>query len=621
MWRPSEDFWSYFHAAASRRPWIVWVGSAISASAPSGIPLTDAIVGTLLEYLGECGGHGNRHGRLSTALKDFGSDGPHDLVHKVRVPEALPAWRMPFEAVLGEVSGHAGGLVRAFLTALIPSRLHAQPNPNHQAVVELARKNLVDVVVTTNFDECFEPIWPWPVIVPTEGAFTAPGGQPILVKLHGTIGDFPSVAVNPDALARRARPDWQESVESLLRDRDVLFVGYGFQDRFDITPALSLAVRSGARFHWANKWEGSQPSRHLPMGDVTPVPTELSDPRRNILLELAGLDATDDMTRFPSEDEQKRRAEEALRDAGKVHAPSFTERLKAFGSLYYWLEDGRNALACFREARAVDEKSVDTHTLARGLLRARRYRRAVSLFKRMLARELPENRERQVAASVDWYCGAAHCAAAGGRPELAERLYRRATSDLHDAGKSEEDLPPYLMDQILRGRAGNQVRLAVQTWGSEQRDVRLAQAERDLNVLLSKRDSLELRVRYLVKRDLARIEMIRGNSAAAIESLMEVKEFFEFWGDPDGLATTNRDIAVARKVGRFSALAIDAAEARRRGRWLEWLKIEATRVGLTGYGPLAPIQRPIRNCAIATWDTLKELGLCATERLRGEPPL
>ena len=616
MWTSIEEFSSYFIASARIRPWVIWAGSAISCSAPANLPLTQAIVSALIDYLADYDDSKSKLARLSTAKGDFRSRGTYDLLQKVRGVPTGASWRMPFEAIMGEMSNHTGEFVRELLTSLIPAGPDAQPNQNHRAIAELATAGLVDIVVTTNFDECLEPLWPGFVLVPTDGAFEAPSGARTLIKLHGTISDFQSVAVNPGALARRARPDWQGSVENLVRDRDVLFVGYGFQDRFDISPALA-AIASGqaARFHWANKWDEDEDKEDLPIAGLALLDIDLGDPQQNVLVKLAHLDNSDQLTNFPSHGEQEARTSEVLRS--DVPSPSLGERLRAFGSLHFWLEDGSKALGYFREECA----GVDMHTLARALLRARRYRRAVSLFERMLVRELPADREDRTAAAVDWYCGAAHCAAAGGRPELAERFYRRATRDLRDDGKSEEDLTPYLMDQLLRGRGGNQVRLALLSWRSKERETRLDAAEQDLQMLLSHIEELELPVRNLVKRDLARIEIIRGNFEVAIDSLLEVKRFFEAWGDPDGLATTNRELAVARRRGRYSALARDAAEARKRGRWLEWLKIQSNRIGFTGYGPLAPVQWRIRNLTIATWDTLKEVGLRAAEMIQGAPPL
>lgn len=604
-----EEFASRFRRDSRNSPWVLWIGSAISCASPARVPLAGPIVRALVRYLAGCGTDNEPHDdMLRNALCDFGASGALRLAGGLLEEGAREGWRMPFEAILGEVSEHTGDLIQAFLEDLVPSAQAAQPNPNHAAIASLASAGLVDFVVTTNFDECLEPVWPGGVLVSTQEAFGTPSASPLLIKVHGTISDFASVAVNPDALAKRARAEWQESLADVLRNRRVLFVGYGFQDRYDILPGLRLANQAGATFYWADRYF----PRDLPFEAMHLIRTDLSEPEQNVLLVLSRSRRLRGTSTWPSIADQEEHTLRILQRTGA--APSVAQRLKEFAALYYWLEDGRNALSFFRAARTVGHAAVDTHTIARACVRARRYRKAFSLFKRMLQYERPSDGEQRVTKVVDWNCGAAHCAAAGGRIMLAERYYREAEKAIREAGKSPEELTPYLMDQLLRGRAENLLRIAVQTWSRRARDERLAIAERDLTTLASNNGRLDLRVRYLIERGLGRIDILRGNPEAAIDRLLDVKDFFESWGDPDGLATTNRDIAIARTVGRFRALVPDALEARRRGRWLEWVKIQATRVGLTGYGPLAPFQMRLRSLSIAAYDAVKELGISVGER-------
>ncbi len=515
---------------------------------------------------------------------------------------------------MGEITSQTGNLVQSFLDAQFPRSADSEPNLNHAAIAAIAESGLADIVVTTNFDECLDKIWRGTIVVPTD-AFAPPNATPALVKVHGTISDFSTVAVNPDALAKRSRVSWQASLASLLRGRRVLFVGYGFQDRFDLTPALIQAERDGAEFFWANQ---SFPPT-LPLATMSTIDHDLSDPNRNLLLALCpNAPSKTSPARWPSNEEQEASVTSTLR--GLADQPSLAERLKAFASLYYWLEDGKRSLRLFRAARSADATSVDTHALARAFLRARRYRRAVFLFDRMLNTELPTDPDERLDKTIDWHCGAAHCAAAGGRVLTAQKHYELANESLRSSGKAAAELDPYLMDQLLRGRAGNLIRLAARSWSFRERDELLSAAEVDLVLLASQIDRLELRVQYLMKRDLARIQLIRGNSSDAVRGFGEVKEFFEYWGDPDGLTVAMRDLAAAGKVGGFRSLAPAAAEARKRGRWLEWIKIEATRVGLTGYGPLAPAQARIRNAAIAIWDAIKEMLLSTWEFALGRRP-
>lgn len=595
-----EEFVRYFHETARESPWILWIGSAVSCPAPSLQPSAYPLVQALCSYLAD-----DEEDRLLTrALEDFTGGGTLDLTASSMIGSPV-AWRMPFEAVMGEIANHTGKLVQSLLEEAFPRKVACRPNSNHVAITELVGAGLVDLVVTTNFDECLDGIWTGPVMIPVDD-FRLPATSPTLVKVHGTMSDYATVAVNPDALAKRSRLSWRDSLVNLLRGRRVLLVGYGFQDRFDLTPALIQAERDGAEFVWADK---SFPPT-LPLTSMCVVEHNLDEPGRNVLDALAPAASLEPGT-WPSPDQQRAAVASMLRSLDK---PTTAERLKAFAAIYFWLEDGKNSLRLYCAARASDPTSVDTHTLARACLRARRYRRAVSLFRQMLHDELPTNQDLRFAATVDWHCGAAHCAAAGGRVLTARRHYEQASEALSVANKVPTDLEPYLMDQLLRGRAGNSIRLAVQSWSLPVRDMFLLAAEADLELLATQTDRLELRVRYLIKRDIARIQLIRGDSSTAVEGLTEVKDFFTYWGDPDGLTVAMRDLAVADKVSRFRSLAPAAAAARSRGRWLEWMKIEATRLGLSGYGPLAPAQTRIRNATIATWDTVKELVLTGLER-------
>ncbi len=579
----------------ARAPWVLWLGSAVSVEHPSAIPGVPALVGALLEVLGRGDETGDRAARgvQQRAQRDLSTDGRNDLLRS----------GVPFEVILGEIANHSDGFVPAFLERLVPRGAGAVPNPNHLAVAALLGRR-VDLVVTTNFDECLEATGvPFSRVVPAIGGFSVPK-SPGLLKLHGTISQADSVAVNPRTLADRARPRWQRSLADCLAGRSVLFVGYSFSDRFDINPALRMAAREGARFVWACRPSDLDGSPHtIPIGAV--VFHDLADPDRNILRVLGGdlRRSTPARPSGMSRPEQSAVARAAAEGTETAMTLPLAVKLAALGALYFWVERGEDALRCFTTSARCPGSRVDHHILARACLRARRYGAAVRWFDQMLENELPADGPERVVCEIDWSIGAGHCAAAGGRPGLAGRYYRRAVQAFNSAGMRPADLDPYLADQLLRSQAAHETARA--KWGPKQaRDVHLARARQYLSLLLERGD-LALPTRPLVLLGLAEVELVAGNGDRARHLIEQASELVDGLGDPHLTSVCERKRAVARRDRRAQARL--AAVARSNGRWMEWAKIQLERRGFDEYGSGGRIERALRDLMISSWDRAKEL--------------
>jgi hypothetical protein len=261
------------------------LGSAVSLGEPAAVPGTGQILNALFAQL---------------------------EVHDPRVPSADhrplgEEWgkfsdRMPFEAILGEIDAHNSGLVSAFLQELIPEAAASAPNEHHRISAELRRAGLFDFIVTTNLDECLEAVRgaPLTVLTPAPPDKWSWGGQ-ALVKVHGTTSAPATLAATDAGLGvRGGGSPWQGSLIDLLRRRNVLFIGYGFRDFADLTPALAAAGVDGARYHCAYL-RGSEPGT-LPQGVASLIPTNLFQSGESLLSLLEERYLT-----------PRRRIEEALR--------------------------------------------------------------------------------------------------------------------------------------------------------------------------------------------------------------------------------------------------------------------------------------------------------------------
>jgi pentatricopeptide repeat protein len=593
-----DDFVEFFFHQPE--PWILWLGSYVSIERPAAVPGVGAILDALAEELSR--GDEPAVPEAAALLTNSG-----DLFKVLRERD------VPFEVILGQAYDHTGLFVTGYLQQTVPAS--AQPNPNHRAAVALAlgaARAPVGLVITTNFDECLEAAsgHRFTVSSPQQGPFEIPT-SPGLLKVHGTISDPASLGVTPAALAKRDTLQWRTSLASSLAGRNVLFVGYGFRDTFDVTPALLAAAQAGARFYWA--CSDGELTRRVPVPITARIPHDLRVANRNLLRCLVPEAASGygDPDGFAPEDQletARRGCAEALAD---IPLP-VAAKLAALGALHYWLEHGRAAVKYFAASSRCPGSHVDRQLLARAYSRSRRFRAAVRLFDLMLREdlpkgELPTDKVERVKRAIDWHVGAGFCAATGGRPVQAARHYRQARAAFNQAKREgildERRLGPYLADQLLRSQAAEEVRLA--RWhGGRDRDRHLERAGRYLD-RLEAIGGLELATRPLVVLDRALLELARGNRAVALQLLEDANIRIDRLRDPHVSSVCKRLRAIAARDRHAQAKL--AAEAWDDGRRLEWAKIQVERLGLDGYTRVPTLTYAARSLLLAGWDLCKDV--------------
>ena len=526
---------------------------------------------------------------------------------------------IPFEAIVGEVESHTGGLIPAFIDALFSRAGSARQNGHHEVAVALREAGLFECIITTNFDECLEAV---PGSSDTPLNPQAPDawewrGEP-LIKVHGSISTPGSLAATPTGLAVRApRSPWNRSLVDFLEGRNVLFVGYGFNDFADITPALVSAAERGARYHWAHF--GPAPPSEVPSGVVTLISTDLASPNRDILRLIGAqvlpgrtwtVDPTVKATLQTRSDAALAACSGSIRDG---------ERLAARAALHYWVRDGRRATQYFRQSSAAVGSfgPPERRLIANSLLRWRRYRRAERDFVGLASDAARQPSSNATAAVVDLLCAAAFAAEEGGRHRQAHRHRMRVMSLLDEAGLRPETQLPYVADQVLRGTAEGEIKLALRSWTRSARADHLALATKLLD-LVDRVQDLNWSIPHLVLRDRVRIVLADRRPApdGMVAELLTVRSFFARYGDPDGVTTVDRLLAQIDSALYRDRLAEDARAAAARGHWLEWTKLVASRAGLGSHGRAAPILYRLADMLVIGSDIAFEvLHLATRERV------
>lgn len=602
-----EEFIELFWREA---PWVLWLGAAVSQAPPACVPASKAIRAGILQELGRLEDPTQRQ-LIVRSLKAFAE--AQAFLDK-RPGVALGASRtMAFEAFLDEVRLHSGGFVPELIETLFSS--DNRPNADHHAAVRLLARGGVDLIITTNFDECIETAaaqvaLSLDVIVPVTGPFSCRSGR-TLVKLHGTVSRLDSVAAGMGGLDARARSgEWRASLLDTIAHRNVLVVGYSFSDPVDITPVLRDAEASGTRFCWARRVKKRE--YRSPPVQVDLIPHDFDDPQLNLLLLLSTPGQTVPTAYGDRCDHEARVRAAASLTAARVGL-STGRRLETAAALLYWIEEGELASDLFAAARGAGAP-IDDHSMARALARARRYSAAVRVFERILASGLPEDELARARMTLDVCMGAAWCARAGGRPALADRFYVRAAEALEVMGGTAA-LRGYLAEQYFRSLAGQRIRKAEMAWTRSGREQHLQTAERLLEQLATVPD-IEPKSRSLQDLARAQIAIDRRRRSEAVRLLERAKAAIELWGDPHELAVCHRALASADPSRYGHLLQEEAAIARSRHRWLEWQKITLERLGLGRPSLLDPIRWRIRNAYIAFWDRGKELRRRATAAIR-----
>lgn len=162
--------------------------------------------------------------------------------------------RYPLEAFLQTVDANA-----PFIDTLIEIYRLGKPNKNHVLFSELMKNGYVKEIMTTNFDTKIEEalessfeysgeLWSEGVdfnVFYEESQFLKADLEhlkaPALFKVHGTIRNRESIRATLEAISRRKL---REARAKIVRhffkeaEHDILIVGYGVEDEFDINPVL-----------------------------------------------------------------------------------------------------------------------------------------------------------------------------------------------------------------------------------------------------------------------------------------------------------------------------------------------------------------------------------------------
>jgi tetratricopeptide (TPR) repeat protein len=162
--------------------------------------------------------------------------------------EGFVLTKRPFEAFMETISDNLD------ISDLLKLFTLAKPNSTHRLIAILAKMGIVQMLITTNFDNCIEQAFEMEglrkgidydtIYNETDfDKFKSRGKEVItLIKIHGTAENIPSVRTTLKQIAARALSMKRAGV---LRDffsdystNTVLIMGYSCSDIFDITPIL-----------------------------------------------------------------------------------------------------------------------------------------------------------------------------------------------------------------------------------------------------------------------------------------------------------------------------------------------------------------------------------------------
>ena len=116
-----------------------------------------------------------------------------------------------------------------------------KPNLNHRIIAELIRRNIVNNVITTNFDEYLDvEMQNTSKVIVNPPDSSQKGGKSVLFKIHGTVSDPESMQFALEHT--QALPEWKTKLlNDCLAGRPLLISGYsGYDD--DIFPVLRQLV-------------------------------------------------------------------------------------------------------------------------------------------------------------------------------------------------------------------------------------------------------------------------------------------------------------------------------------------------------------------------------------------
>lgn len=141
-----------------------------------------------------------------------------------------------------------------------------KPNYNHVLTAEIAMAGWSSLVLTTNFDSLLEQAAFSHRLPSVELIFRPihfkndfkPDGLAFrIAKLHGSLRDltgrltYDSIAISSEQVGRALPGEKARTLKQILRNRDIVFLGYSGLDDFDLFP-LILSTESERSIFWIN---------------------------------------------------------------------------------------------------------------------------------------------------------------------------------------------------------------------------------------------------------------------------------------------------------------------------------------------------------------------------------
>lgn len=241
-------------SARSRRL-SIWTGSGISLNAPASLPLANELKFCILRKICD---NSSLHELYENRLAEG-----KDLGEKIK--------DYPLEAVIELVSRHY-----AILEHIAQVFRGGSPNKNHILIAKLMRDGIIRQVLTTNLDLLIERALEknlvrgvdFEVYMTEEGfrVFGSGSRPPTIIKIHGSAENVSSMRVTLGLVASRALSEARAKLlESFLdsTEGDVLVLGYGCKDHFDINPVLMRAT-SKKRIFYVDHCPGTKEVGALP---------------------------------------------------------------------------------------------------------------------------------------------------------------------------------------------------------------------------------------------------------------------------------------------------------------------------------------------------------------------
>lgn len=480
-------------------PRILLVGSAISAPAPSRLPMVGEALSDVLRALVDS---------CEARRVHFGDQRDQVLGLSARVK---------FELFFAVLSDYLGASQTRNLVANVYSQ--QRPNHNHEAIALLASQN---PVFTTNFDEDIE---------------ACSKSRPI-VHLHGLASEPNGLVITLGQLANRERPSLDAFRSALNSIPRLACIGYSGWGDVDIFPLIQqFADRPDTDIMWFEFRTATPPVRaRLYRHDLFLA--------SNALTLWAGTDSV-----AGAETEELDGPDFAVLARELANAQTTTTLLRILASVAHEARFGPLGLRLYELACEVGGAAAVSH-YEWGVAYERANDRRLAAQHLVQAAEESSGDER-----ISHYAGAAFCYRLVGRVEEALDIYERARSAL----VVRPDTPYSFLDNVLRGRAGLHLKLAAQISkvGSRLKYLEESGVEADLEVLERAQDPLNQRpgrLQLLLEMEQLELQSLAGDLPK--DELAERAR--ELWTTAKGF----QDLEIEARLARLAA-SIDKALGRR----------------------------------------------------------